>query len=141
MSSLCPVPYLHPIDRPVPLKFVHFEMIGVNPVALGFRDIFFTGGEPFILNDIYDMLAYSSARVKTTVLTNAMLLRNARLDKLCRIANDRLIVQVSLDGGRPEDHDAPLRARGGRAVVSDNLQPDVGAGRPRRGCESARRSR
>src|SRR5512147_161223 len=40
-------------------------------VALGFSDIFFTGGEPFILNDIYNMLAYASARVKTTVLTNA----------------------------------------------------------------------
>ena len=46
-------------------------------VALGFDHVFFTGGEPFLLNDIYDMLAYSSARVKTTVLTNAMLLRRA----------------------------------------------------------------
>jgi MoaA/NifB/PqqE/SkfB family radical SAM enzyme len=75
-------------------------------VALGFTDIFFTGGEPFILNDIYEMLAYASARVKTTVLTNAMLLRGARLDKLAAIANENLIVQVSLDGGRAEDHDA-----------------------------------
>jgi MoaA/NifB/PqqE/SkfB family radical SAM enzyme len=75
-------------------------------VELGFTDIFFTGGEPFILNEIYDMLAYSSARVKTTVLTNAMILRGPRLDKLAAIANDNLIVQVSLDGGRPEDHDA-----------------------------------
>lgn len=75
-------------------------------VDLGFSDVYFTGGEPFILNDIYDMLVYSSARVKTTVLTNAMVLRGVRLDKLCAIANDNLIVQVSLDGGCPEDHDA-----------------------------------
>ena len=74
--------------------------------ALGFDHVYFTGGEPFLLNDIYDMLAYSSARVKTTVLTNAMLLHGARLDKLCAIAHDRLIVQASLDSGRPEDHDA-----------------------------------
>jgi MoaA/NifB/PqqE/SkfB family radical SAM enzyme len=73
---------------------------------LSFSDIFFTGGEPFILNDIYEMLAYSSARVRTTVLTNTMLLRGARLDMLCAIANDNLIVQASLDGGRPEHHDA-----------------------------------
>jgi len=33
-------------------------------VALGFSDIFFTGGEPFLLNDIYAMLAYSAARIK-----------------------------------------------------------------------------
>lgn len=78
--------------------------------SLGFGDVFFTGGEPFILEDIYDMLAYSASRVKTTVLTNAMLLRGARLDKLVttarRVPTENLIVQVSLDGGRPEDHDA-----------------------------------
>src|SRR5262249_24808854 len=59
-----------------------------------------------LLNDIYDMLAYASARVKTTVLTNAMLIRGARLEKLKAIANPELIVQVSLDGGLPEHHDA-----------------------------------
>jgi MoaA/NifB/PqqE/SkfB family radical SAM enzyme len=75
-------------------------------VALGFDHIFFTGGEPFIHHDIYDMLAYSSARVPTTVLTNAMIIKGPRLDRLCAINNDRLQVQVSLDGGRPEHHDA-----------------------------------
>lgn len=73
---------------------------------LGFVHAFFTGGEPFLLPDIFDMLAYASARITTTVLTNAMLLHGARLEKLVAIANDQLIVQVSLDGGRPEDHDA-----------------------------------
>jgi MoaA/NifB/PqqE/SkfB family radical SAM enzyme len=76
-------------------------------VELGFEHVFFTGGEPFLLNEIYEMLEYSSARIKTTVLTNAILLRGARLEKLravAGIANDNLIVQVSLDGGRAEDH-------------------------------------
>lgn len=75
-------------------------------VELGFDDIFFTGGEPFLLKEIHELLEYSSTRVKTTVLTNAMLLRGTRLEKLCAIKNDKLIIQVSLDGGRPEDHDA-----------------------------------
>ena len=81
--------------------------------ALCFEHIFFTGGEPFLLNDIYEMLAYSSARLPTTVLTNAMLLQQklpgseqTRLQRLTEIANDNLIIQVSLDGARPEDHDA-----------------------------------
>ncbi|MCA1670605.1 MAG: hypothetical protein LC793_25130, partial [Thermomicrobia bacterium] len=56
-------------------------------------------------------LAYASARVPTTVLTNAMILRGQRLEKLIAIANDTLIVQVSLDGGRAEDHDA-FRGKG-----------------------------
>jgi MoaA/NifB/PqqE/SkfB family radical SAM enzyme len=75
-------------------------------VALNFTDVFLTGGEPFILKEIYEMLAYSSARIRTTVLTNAMLLRRQRLEKLLAIKNDNLIMQVSLDGGRPEHHDA-----------------------------------
>jgi len=88
------------------LGLANVQRLVDEAVALGFSDVFFTGGEPFLLNDIYAMLAYSSARVKTTVLTNAMVLRGPRLDKLTAIANDHLIVQVSLDGGRPEDHDA-----------------------------------
>ncbi len=75
-------------------------------IDLGISHIFFTGGEPFLLNDIFDMLAYSSARVETTVLTNAMLFQEKRLEKLKAIANDKLEIQVSLDGGRAEDHDA-----------------------------------
>jgi MoaA/NifB/PqqE/SkfB family radical SAM enzyme len=78
--------------------------------GLGFGHVFFTGGEPFLLDDIYEMLAYSARRVKTTVLTNAMLLRGSRLERLVATARsvpaDNLIVQVSLDGGRAEDHDA-----------------------------------
>jgi MoaA/NifB/PqqE/SkfB family radical SAM enzyme len=80
-------------------------------VMLGFSELFLTGGEPFILPDIYDMLAYGSARLRTTVLTNAMLLKGKRLEKLGAIANDNLIMQVSLDGGRPEHHD-PYRGEG-----------------------------
>lgn len=89
------------------LGAAHVRRLVDEAVDLGFSDIFFTGGEPFILNDIYGMLAYASARVKTTVLTNAMILRGARLDQLCDVAlgNEQLIVQVSLDGSRPEEHD------------------------------------
>ena len=90
-------------------------------VALGFSELFFTGGEPFILNDIYEMLAYASARARTTVLTNAMLFRSPRLDRLCAIANDNLHVQVSLDGGCAEDHDA-YRGRGTWAKTVDGIQ-------------------
>ena len=90
-------------------------------VALGFSDVFFTGGEPFILNDIYEMLAYSSARVKTTVLTNSLLLRGARLDRLCAIANDQLHVQVSLDGATAEDHDA-YRGTGSWAKTIEGIK-------------------
>jgi MoaA/NifB/PqqE/SkfB family radical SAM enzyme len=103
-------------------------------VALCFDQVYFTGGEPFLLNDIYEMLAYSSARVKTTVLTNAMLLQQrlpggtqTRLERLAEIANENLIVQVSLDGGRPEDHDA-YRGPGTWAKTVEGLKRLQAAG-------------
>src|SRR5437870_9806717 len=55
-------------------------------LRLGFVDAFFTGGEPFLLPDIHAMLAYASARMQTTVLTHAMLLHGARLEKLVAVA-------------------------------------------------------
>jgi MoaA/NifB/PqqE/SkfB family radical SAM enzyme len=73
---------------------------------LGFSEFYFTGGEPFLIKDIYDILAYSSQKAKTTVLTNATLIKNRRLDQLTEITNENLTVQVSLDGGRPDSHDA-----------------------------------
>ena len=90
-------------------------------VDLGFSELFFTGGEPFILNDIYDMLAYASARQRTNVLTNAMILRGARLDRLCAVANDNLVVQVSLDGSCAEDHDA-YRGKGSWQKAVEGIQ-------------------
>lgn len=103
------------------LGLANVQRLVDEAVALGFSDIFFTGGEPFLLPDIYTMLAYSSARVRTTVLTNAMLLRGVRLEKLVAIANPNLIIQVSLDGGRAEDHDA-YRGKGAWAKTVEGIQ-------------------
>lgn len=75
-------------------------------VELGFGEVFFTGGEPFILPDIYPMLAYAGERLPATVLTNAMLFKGSRLEKLRAVNSPNLRVQVSLDGARPAQHEA-----------------------------------
>ena len=75
-------------------------------LAEGFSCVYFTGGEPLILEDIFSMLSYSSQRLPTVLLTNGMLLDEKRMERLRSIANDQLIIQVSLDGGRAEHHDA-----------------------------------
>jgi MoaA/NifB/PqqE/SkfB family radical SAM enzyme len=90
-------------------------------VALGFEHIFLTGGEPFLLDDVYEMLSYASARVPTTVLTNGTLLRGRRLARLNTIANPNLTVQVSLDGAQPEHHD-PYRGRGAWAAAVEGIK-------------------
>jgi MoaA/NifB/PqqE/SkfB family radical SAM enzyme len=80
-------------------------------VSLGFGRIFLTGGEPFLLPDIFDIIRYGTDRCPTTVLTNGLLLRGRRLEHLASIAGPSLTVQVSLDGARPEHNDG-YRGRG-----------------------------
>lgn len=80
-------------------------------LALQFEHIYFTGGEPFLLAEIFEVLAYSSECLQTTVLTNALLLHGRRLESLCAIKNDNLVVQASLGGCCPEYHD-PCRGDG-----------------------------
>jgi MoaA/NifB/PqqE/SkfB family radical SAM enzyme len=103
------------------LGLANVQRLVDEAIELGFSELFFTGGEPFLLPDIYAMLAYGSARLKTTVLTNAMILRGRRLEQLCAIANDNLIIQVSLDGGCAEDHDA-YRGRGAWAQTVEGIR-------------------
>jgi MoaA/NifB/PqqE/SkfB family radical SAM enzyme len=88
---------------------------------LGFQEIFFTGGEPFILDDIYEMLAHSAGRLRTTVLTTAMLLKGKRLERLEAIQNPNLTLQVSLDGGQAEHHDA-YRGKGTWAKTVEAIE-------------------
>jgi MoaA/NifB/PqqE/SkfB family radical SAM enzyme len=72
----------------------------------GFREIYLTGGEPFLEPDIVAMLEYASDRLPTVVLTNAMLFTGRRRRELSRLAGrDGLVIQTSLDGARASTHD------------------------------------
>lgn len=73
---------------------------------LGLDRIFVTGGEPFLLPDIFDKLAYASGKVHTTVLTNAMLFSGKRLGQLKTLVGRNVSMQVSLDGADAESHNA-----------------------------------
>jgi len=95
--------------RAIPLQTV-IPIID-EAVDLGVEQIYFTGGEPFILNDIYEMLDYAAQHLPTTVLTNGMLLSKKRLENLKAVRRDNLVIQVSLDGSCPEQHD-PFRGKG-----------------------------
>ena len=57
------------------------------------------------------------------MLTNAMLFSNSRLKQLLEVArgNDNLVMQVSLDGGVPEHHDA-YRGKGSWQKTVDSIQ-------------------
>jgi pyruvate-formate lyase-activating enzyme len=84
----------------------------------GVSELLLTGGEPFLLPDIDELVAACTETLPTTLLTNGMLFRGARLERLRRMDRDRLAVQISLDSATPELHDRH-RGRGtwNRAVA------------------------
>src|SRR5215467_502912 len=73
---------------------------------IGLTQLFFTGGEPFILHDIFPMLHYGLERMHVTVLSNGILLKGKRLQQLAALPHrERLTVQISLDGSNATTHD------------------------------------
>src|ERR1700676_3944278 len=56
--------------------------IAAEAAGLGVEEIFVTGGEPFLLTDIGEILTACAAAAPTTVLTNGMLLAGRRLGSL-----------------------------------------------------------
>ena len=87
------------------LGLARVQRITSEAVEIGVGEIFVTGGEPFLLTDIGDILVSCIAAAPTTVLTNGMLLGGRRLQTLRSLPNDRLTLQVSLDSPTPELHD------------------------------------
>ncbi|MQA83464.1 MAG: radical SAM protein [Streptosporangiales bacterium] len=90
-------------------------------------EVFLTGGEPFLLLDLDEIVAACTAYFPTTLLTNGMLFRGPRLDMLRRMSRDRLVPQISLDSATPERHDRH-RGRGTwqRAVAGIRTALDEG---------------
>ncbi|MDJ0382220.1 radical SAM protein [Streptomyces sp. G-G2] len=74
--------------------------------AAGVREILLTGGEPFILPDLDQIVADCTAALPTTLLTNGMLFRGHRLQTLQAMPRDRLTLQISLDSATADLHDA-----------------------------------
>jgi len=81
------------------------QRIAIEAAELGVSEIFVTGGEPFLLADIGEILAACAAAAPTTVLTNGMLLAGRRLETIRSLPNDRVSLQISLDSPTPERHD------------------------------------
>ena len=99
-------------------------------LALGVRDLYFTGGEPFLNRELFDILEDALAIAPSTVLTNATLIdaaRAAQLRALEQGSRYSLEVRVSLDGLDPASNDA-LRGEGSFAEALAGLRELSGAG-------------
>ena len=81
------------------------QRIAREATKLRVKEIFVTGGEPFLLEDIGKILLSCVAAAPTTVLTNGMLFAGRRVESLRDLPRDRVVLQISLDSATPELHD------------------------------------
>ena len=116
------------------LSLLTYKRLVDEAAAEGIREVYLTGGEPFLLPDIFARIGHAAARMPVTVLTNGSLLRGTRLRRLAALKALPLTLQVSLDGPSPDFHD-PYRGRGSwhlavtaiRTLVDEGFQVSVGA--------------
>jgi pyruvate-formate lyase-activating enzyme len=81
------------------------QRVAHEAAELGVKEIFVTGGEPFLLEDIGEILAACAVAAPTTVLTNGMLFTGRRAQSLRALPRDRIVLQISLDSATPGLHD------------------------------------
>ncbi|MCY0932320.1 radical SAM protein [Streptomyces sp. H27-H1] len=93
----------------------------------GVLEILLTGGEPFILPDLDQIVAACTAALPTTLLTNGMLFRGRRLQILQAMPRERLTLQISLDSATPDLHDSH-RGKGTWAKAVAGIRTALGEG-------------
>ena len=98
--------------------------------AVGIKELYFTGGEPFLHPEIFEILAAALAVAPTTVLTNGVLISErfaGRLGELASASDYSLEVRVSLDAPEEDANDA-IRGAGvfGKALRGLRRLQDAG---------------
>jgi uncharacterized radical SAM superfamily Fe-S cluster-containing enzyme len=87
------------------LGIARVKQITREAKELGVKEIFVTGGEPFLLEDIGEILIACADAASTTVLTNGMLFTGRRAQILNALPRNRIVLQISLDSSTPDRHD------------------------------------
>ena len=97
-----------------PMAVAEVERHVDEAARLGAREVYFTGGEPFLHPKILELLAHALARMPATVLTNGTLVTEGVADRLAELAarsRYSLEIRVSLDDPDREANDR-VRGRG-----------------------------
>ncbi len=104
---MCDVPARDRILRDRGLKELSTEQIKAvlkDFAALGVSGVAFTGGEPFLRKDIYELLAYSKKmRLFTHISTNGSVFNEENVRKTLATGVDS--INISLDGAFKATHD------------------------------------
>lgn len=95
---------------------------------LGASRFLITGGEPFMVRDIWDIIAHITAEQDLVVLTNGMFFHDRNLARLKEsIGRGRVSFQISLDGPNAELHNA-IRGKGAFERTIEAIPRVIAAG-------------
>jgi radical SAM protein with 4Fe4S-binding SPASM domain len=91
--------------------------------GLGVFRFYFTGGEPFLRKDVFELIEYilRTNKNELIILSNGTLFGEGRLKKLKKFKNRNLTLQVSLDGPNPDINDA-TRGKGSFVKALDGIK-------------------
>ncbi|MEM8993153.1 MAG: radical SAM protein [Acidobacteriota bacterium] len=112
------------------LSLAEVEMHLDDALRLGVREYYFTGGEPFLNPDMEAILERTLRQGPANVLTNGLLLDEARCERLAALAaasDYSLDLRISLDGYDAESND-PIRGEGTFRRILDGALNSYRAG-------------
>lgn len=132
LNSSGPVnPWLKSLDTDIVIRYLK------EGAELGIKEIYYTGGEPFLHPDMLLLIARALEVAPTTVLTNGTLITEQVADTLAALAHNSpysLEIRISIDDVDPERNDR-VRGKGAfakavralRLLSSRDLLPIVTA--------------
>jgi sulfatase maturation enzyme AslB (radical SAM superfamily) len=130
-GTWCNLQCMHCINASGPknpwLKRLDTEMVKRSireAETFGVKEIYFTGGEPFLHEDILELLAYALQTAPTTILTNGTMINGTMADALASLARRTpysFEIRVSIDDIDPEQNDR-LRGKGAWAKAIRAIQ-------------------
>ena len=100
-----------------------FLKLAEEATSLGVDRFYFTGGEPFMRKDLFDLIRFITEEkgCELILLTNATLLRGEKIRELETLNRDRVRFQVSLDGASAATND-PIRGKGSFQAAVEGLR-------------------
>lgn len=111
-------------DRQLSLE--NIKRIIDEAVSLGAKRFYFTGGEPFLRRDIFELIDYAARRANLVIMTNGSIINRNVIKKLSKY-KDRLILQISLEGSKPLINDK-IRGKGSFEKIIKVLKSLVESG-------------
>jgi AdoMet-dependent heme synthase len=111
-------PWLKRLDAETVKRFIR------EAETFGVKEIYFTGGEPFLHEDILELLAFALQVAPTTILTNGTMINGTMADALASLTRQTpysLEIRVSVDDIDPEQNDR-IRGKGAWAKALRAIQ-------------------